>query len=86
MIERCFSFKIKNNNENKRSFLIVVPSAVFKGAVVRNKIKRRARAIFRKHPEAIKNGVTATFYFKKGAEKVKFLNLEEEVTNALKNK
>lgn len=65
-------------------FAFVVPLKTAKKAVARNKLRRRARHIVKKHLGFIKEGAVAIFFFKKGAEKMKFWELEQKMLELLK--
>lgn len=60
-------------------FAFVIPSKTAKKSVERNKLKRRARHIVKKQLGSIKGGMAAVFFFRKGAEKMEFLELEKEM-------
>ncbi len=62
-------------------FTFVVSSKVSKKAVERNKIKRRARHIIKKMMPKVENGLGMIFFFKKGAEKMVFSELEKEIND-----
>lgn len=64
-------------------FSFVVSSKVISGAVGRNLLKRRARAIIRKHLNSVKLGYAIVFFFKKPVNTLKFSQLEEEVIKSL---
>ncbi len=60
-------------------FAFVVPAKAAKKAVDRNKIKRKARHIVKKNQQLFKKNFAAIFFFKKGSEKMKFLELEQRM-------
>ncbi len=66
------------------AFAFVVPAKVVKGAVSRNKIKRRSRAIIFKNLARIKKGYLALIFFNKISRKIKFSELEKEITELLR--
>ena len=74
----------KTNKENNPKFSFVVSKAVDKKAVNRNLLKRRGYSIARKHIKKIKNNCFFIFFFKKGAVKLSFKDLEEEIVYLLK--
>jgi ribonuclease P protein component len=73
------SLKIIRLANNDNTFTAVVPLKVVSKAVERNKLKRRARHIFRKMLPEIKKGLGIIIFFKPGSEKLKFQELEEEI-------
>lgn len=75
------SLKIAPTIENQSRFAFVVSSKVSKKAVERNKIKRRARSIVQKNLSKIKKQINAIIFFKKGAEKMTFQELEKEIND-----
>ena len=78
------NFRFVNTNTSDPSkFSFVVPSGVSKKAVVRNLLKRRARHIIRKQLDKIKDGYIGAFFFKKGANTLKFDKLESEINSSL---
>jgi ribonuclease P protein component len=62
----------------------VVSGKVAKTAVLRNKLKRRARYIVNKQINSLKPGKIAICYFKPGSNKLDFSSLEGELTLLLK--
>ena len=64
-------------------FAFVVGSKKVKKAVIRNKIKRRAREIIRKKLPFIKNGNFAIFIFTADCAKATFKDMEGEICAAL---
>ena len=75
------SLKTAPTAENQSRFAFVVSSKVAKKAVDRNKIKRRARNIVQKLLVKIKKQINAIIFFKKGAEKLTFSELEKEIND-----
>lgn len=65
--------------------ILVVPSKTVKLAVLRNKLRRRTREILRNNPINIKSGYDLVLIFQKGAEKLDFQTLKNEITRALGN-
>lgn len=72
------SLKIKDNTTEPK-VLFVVSKSVFKKAVERNLLKRRARAI----TQSFKPKKTLTFFFKKGVKDLSYKALKEEMINLL---
>ena len=71
---------------NRQSaFGLVVSSKVAKQAVIRNKLKRRGRAVILKLLPGIKEGFLALIFFKIGSPKATFRDLENEITQLFKN-
>lgn len=77
----CISlvYNISTNHKNRTLFLIVVSSSAVGNAVKRNLLKRRVRHIIKKLEYLWKDGGTYSFYFKKGAEKKLFKELEKDI-------
>jgi len=73
--------KITPLSEKYSVFSFVVPSKVAKKAVERNKLKRRARHIIKKMLPKIEKGLGVIIFFKKGAEKMTFSELEKEIND-----
>ncbi len=71
--------KIADITDKNPCFTFVVPKKTVKKAVIRNKIKRRARDIIYKNLSLFKNGVGAIFFFKKGSEKLNFPEFQKEI-------
>lgn len=69
-------------NIGKNLFYFVVSGKIIKKAVKRNLFKRRGRYIMRSIN--IKNGYIYVFFAKKGAEKLTFKELKNEIVNLLK--
>jgi ribonuclease P protein component len=66
----------KKGEKNRYSF--VVSAKVSRLAVDRNLLKRRGRYIIRKHSNKIKTPISCVFFFKSGADKLNFDELEKE--------
>lgn len=79
-----FSLRIAKIKKTEPLFAFVVSVKVSKKAVVRNKIKRRSRNIIRKLLPSIKKEIAIIVFFKKGAENLKFSELEEKLKEELK--
>lgn len=67
----------KTDKESKFSF--VVSRKIIKDAVKRNRLKRRGYNIITKNKENIRDLFNCIFFFKKGAEKISFKELEKQV-------
>jgi len=65
-------------------FSVVTPSSVSKKAVVRNLLKRRCYSIIKKHLNNIKISFNIMIFLKKGADKLKFSDLEKEVISVFR--
>ncbi len=65
------------------SFAFIVPAKIARSAVLRNKIKRRGRAIVFKLLSRINEGYSALIFFEKGSPEMKFSELEKEITKLL---
>jgi ribonuclease P protein component len=77
----CFHVKKFFLPNKNNVFAFVVSSKNIKRAVDRNKLKRRARHIVKKILPKIEKGLSAIIFFKKGAEKKTFLELEKEIND-----
>ena len=69
---------IKNNLESSR-FGFIVSQKISKKAVIRNKIKRRLRAIIREKIPELKKGLDVAIIVQPGIEKESFQSLEENI-------
>lgn len=78
------SIKVLENKDENSRFSFVVSKSVSKSAVKRNLIKRRGYSIIQKHLKNIKSGYLYVFFIKKGVEKSKFAEFEEEIVEILK--
>ncbi len=78
------SLKIYIASEEILAISFVVSKKIAKKAVTRNLLKRRGRAILQKAVVHIHKPHIGAFFFKKGAEKLSFHELEEEITQLLK--
>jgi len=65
------------------SFAFIISSKVARSAVLRNKIKRRGRAIVLKLLPRIKEGYSALIFFEKGSPEMKFSEMETEIAKLL---
>jgi len=66
-------------------FAFSVSKKVAKLAVDRNKLRRRGYSIIEKKIDGIKTGYFFLFSYKKGAEKLKYQKIEEEVVRLLES-
>ncbi len=66
------------------AFGFVISSKVAKSAVVRNKLKRRGRAIVSKFIPFVREGNLAFVFFHEGSMKLKFKDLENEMAGLFK--
>jgi len=73
---------IENNLENSR-IGIIVSQKVSKKAVIRNKIKRRIRAIIRENLSRMKRGIDIVLLILPGLEKRNFWELKEIINKVL---
>jgi len=71
--------KISKTKSNDLFFSFVVSSKVSKKAVVRNKLKRRARHITGKMASFLVLGAVVAVFFKKGADQLDFKELEKKL-------
>ncbi len=78
------SVKISPIKEENIRFAFVVSAKTAKKAAVRNKLKRRARAIAAKLLPRCGKKTAVMVFFKKGSEKLSFNELEREITAILK--
>ena len=84
-------FKFFKNNLNTIRVAFIVSKKISQKAVVRNKIKRRLREVFRIYLSNLKTGYDLVFFTKKGIEKKCFGEIQAEVerlfikTKLLKN-
>lgn len=78
-------FLSKNTTEvgGKSKFSFSVSKKVAKEAVKRNKLRRRGYSVISKSIDFVKDGYFLFFSFKKGAEKLKFIELEREIQQLL---
>ncbi|OGF68968.1 ribonuclease P protein component [Candidatus Giovannonibacteria bacterium RIFCSPHIGHO2_02_FULL_44_31] len=81
--EDFISLRISKNNIGEKRFTFIIPSKEVKKAVLRNKIRRRAREILRRKGDGIKKGISLAFIFKKGAEEQSYKELEKGISRAL---
>ena len=76
--------KIAKNKLKQTRFGFIVSQKVSKKAVVRNKIKRRFRAIIRAKEKKLKKGLDVIFITLPGAEKKDFQEIENTIEKLLK--
>ncbi len=79
-----FSLRYLVSPAELSKFAFVVPSIAAKKAVIRNKIKRRARAAVFKLLPFLKEGYLVALFFKKGSEQLSFKELETEISKNFK--
>lgn len=80
-----FSLKTVYSAFKPGRFAVVVPAVVLKKAVLRNKVKRRVKAVIFKHlPEFCEEGFAAIIYAKKGVSDIDFKEIEKELTGLFK--
>jgi ribonuclease P protein component len=82
--EDFLSLRVAKNIFKKSRFGFIVSQKVSKKAVLRNKIKRRLRAIVNMKLPKIKNGLDIVLIANPGLEKKDFWELEEIVENIFK--
>ena len=75
---------LKNGGYDNGKIGFVVSSALSKKSVVRNRLKRRARAIIFKHLKDFVGSFAAVFVFKKRCLNFSFGELEKEMVASLK--
>ncbi len=71
--------KIEKNNLKTARFGFIVSKKISNKAVIRNKVKRRLRAIVYKKIPLIKKGIDVVIITQPGIEKKSFQELEENV-------
>jgi len=76
--------KTAKNNLNKSRFGFIVSQKISKKAVLRNKIKRRLRAIVGKELKTIKTGTDNLVVALPGLEKKDFSSTKETLNNLIK--
>ncbi len=80
----AFFFRLKNNNLSVIRAGFVISSKAIKKAVLRNKIKRRAREIFRKLLPDLKGAFDMVFIFSNKSRDFEFKDLELGMRTVLK--
>ena len=75
-------YVFKTPGENAYSFS--VPKTATKSSVLRNKIKRRARAVVFKTLPRLNKNLSVMFFFKKGSELMSFKELEKNILDILR--
>ncbi len=76
-------FVFKDQGVGASKFSFVVSSKVSNKAVKRNLLKRRGYHIAKKLLPFVRPSFLCVFYFKKGADKATFKNIEKEITTLL---
>lgn len=74
----------QENKDAKSKFAFVIPKKIVKNATDRNLTKRRCFSVLRENKENIKKGFVAIFFLKKGAEKLNFEELQNQIIFLLK--
>jgi len=69
---------------NTRQFAFVVSKKILRLAVTRNKVRRRGYAIVRGLKEEVSPSIVGAFFFKKGAERLLFVALKQEIRDLLR--
>ncbi|MGA1862164.1 ribonuclease P protein component [Deferribacter thermophilus] len=77
-VDICFAL------DQSRKVGFIVSKKISKKAVIRNKVKRRLREIFRLNKYDLPDTVNLIIVAKKGVEKVSFSDLEDEVRKLFK--
>jgi len=81
--DKFLTVKYKKMSDSKPKIFLIVPSAVSKKAVIRNKIKRRSRAVLK--GASLLPLVSLAVFFKKGSAELTFKDLKEKLSTAVKN-
>jgi len=79
-----FTLKTLKNNTNTNSFSIVISKKVLKNAVDRNSLKRRGYHVIHNTISSLSGGNNGVIFVKKGAHKLSYRNLKEEVLSLFK--
>ena len=80
----CLGIKFRKNNLKDSRFAVVVGTKVSKKAVIRNRIKRRIRAIVEKQIPNIEKGFDVMFLVKKEAIVLTPSELEDQLMRIFK--
>jgi len=80
----CLILRYKISKTPEKRFTIVISKNIIKKATNRNLLRRRVYSIIQKNLTSVKNGVFGIFLAKKGVEKLKFIELKEEIIGLLK--
>lgn len=80
--QKLITARFLSGKERDLPVRITIPLAVSKKAVVRNKIKRRTRAILK--DEGLGKITGLSLFFKKGSDALKFAELREELIKIIK--
>ena len=75
----------EQEQEKLSRFAFSVSKKVAKRSVDRNRLRRRGYSIISKYISDIKSGYFFVFSFKKGSEKITFIDLEKEILELLKS-
>lgn len=78
---KFFSVKVKKNKNITGRRFFIIPSTVSKKAVVRNKLRRRARAIV--GGAGLDKNLDLVVFLKKGSDALSFGQLREELLRAV---
>ncbi len=81
---RGVSLKYIIDPEQQSAFAFVASSKIDKKAIVRNKLKRRGRAIVFKLLPRIKKGILALVFFNKESRNMDFSSIESEIIKLFK--
>jgi len=76
---RNLFLKYSLNPGKPASFAFIISSKTVKKAVLRNKLKRRGRAIIFNFLPEIKDGYSVLIFFEKGSVEMKFAELKQEI-------
>ena len=74
-----FSLKVAYSTPKKSCFAVVVPSLVSKKATVRNKLRRRVKALILRHIDNFKDNCANIVYIRKNAADVSSRDTEKEL-------
>lgn len=75
-----FLFRYVKSFENKANFAFVVPKAVARGAILRNKKRRQGYNSLKKH---MIQGFSGIFFYKKGSGDATFTQIEDSVKSII---
>ncbi len=79
-----FCLKICFSDFETSKFAVIVPVSVSKKATIRNKLKRRVRAVIMKHLKKTEGKFATLLYVKKGTGLLSFAGIEKEVVDLLR--
>ncbi|MEA3449834.1 MAG: ribonuclease P protein component [Patescibacteria group bacterium] len=77
---KLLGVKITGNNEENNRFGVIVSTKISKKAVIRNKIKRRIRAVIKKELEKLKIGYDIVIFSQKAIVDSSYKEIETELT------